>query len=124
MPSNKTLPNGVLGALGSYTALAVGATHAIPSEYPVFFAWTLPRPIRPRHVEGYEYLGYTVTRPDAGSVVFGLSYRERDAGRHKEDLFRVDALTGEVGQFERGSFEAVDPRYKNTHHAPKPYFEG
>jgi hypothetical protein len=124
MPSNKKLPRELLDLLGSYTSLAVGATAAVASEYPVIFDSVLPRPIRPRHVEGYEYLGYTVTRPDAGSVVLGLSYREREAGRHKEDLFRVDALTGEVGQFERGSFEAVDPRYKNTHHAPKSYFEG
>jgi hypothetical protein len=123
MPSRKRLPGHVVDVLDSYRGLAVGATNPVSSEFPTFFDSFSPRPIRPREARYYEYLGYTVTRPDHSSVVFGLSYKERNGGKYKEDLFVVNLDRGELLQHARGAFEEVDPRYKGTHHGDKSYLD-
>jgi hypothetical protein len=111
----------VLGDLRSYRAMAVGATHAVSADFPEFLASAAPRPVAPRDPDHYDYLGYTVTRPDQGSVLFGLAYDSREGCGCREDLYAVNIDTGETRYYERGRYERIDPRYKGTHHGDKSY---
>jgi hypothetical protein len=99
----------------------VGATHyeAAP-DFPVVFD---EMGIKQRPPPTHTYLGWTVTRPDDASAVFGFSYKDaNDSADANEDFFHVDLVTPRVRPLPGKKWENEDPRWQATHHGPKDYF--
>lgn len=100
--------------------VAVGMTLYSPApDYPeVFDEMGIQQRPQPRH----RYLGWTLTRPDGDSALFGFSYEDAKDPTPNEDFFHVDLHRPLVRPFPGKKWEKEDPRFKGTHHGPKDYF--
>src|SRR3954465_6983227 len=101
--------------LASRRPLAVGATGAYPGMFPEGLG------ITPRTAPRNQYLGLVETRPDATKHVLGFNYNDAADDGDNEDMYTIDANTGELKPYMRGSFEREYPEYAGYHRAEKIY---
>jgi hypothetical protein len=93
----------------------VGATNAYPSSWPSELS---SAGINPR--AGHDFVEATYTRPEPFKVAIGLRWDDPSQPVRDEDVHVLDLQGLTVKSYFRGSWEHVDPRYRNTHHEPKP----
>src|SRR4051794_40084622 len=71
-------------------SVAVGATAAHPGAFPASLG--IGRRETPRNT----YLGCVVTRPEADTLVLGLTYFDSADNCDNEDMYRIDMTTLEI----------------------------
>lgn len=115
--TNYVIPDKELTTITTnYGSLASGATLPCKEMFPDEFK---NLGINPRNPDNNDYWGYVLTRPNINDLVFGFVYFDKTENKTNEDIYVVDTKSKNLKYYSRGSYEKLNPDYKNTHKEAK-----